>query len=453
MSMDQPTTKAVIYCRVSNVKQTTRGNGLASQETRCREYAKYKGYEVVDVYQDDVSGGLIDRPGMQAMLAHLRLHRKDPHVVIIDDISRLARGMEAHLQLRAAIGKAGGVLESPSVEFGEDSDSILVEHLLASVSQHQRQKNGEQTKNRMRGRVMNGYWVFHAPPGYRYERVAGHGKLLVRDEPVASIITEALEGYASGRFQTQAEVKRFLEGQPYYPKDLPNGEIRNQRITNLLKKPIYAGYIEIPNWDVSLRKGHHEPLVSFECHQRIQERLNGTAKVPYRKNLHEDFPLRGFVSCGDCGKPMTGSWSKGRSQRYGYYMCFEKGCVSYRKSIRKEEIETAFEGLLEQAQPSEGLCHLVFEMFKDLWEHRLSQSTALIRTMKKELKKVDKQVTQLLDRIVDASSDTLVTAYENRVTALEKRKFELNEKITAKGKPAQGFDESFRTAIEFLGNP
>ena len=64
MSMDQSKTKAVIYCRVSNVKQTTRGNGLASQETRCREYANYKGYEVIEVYQDDVSGGLIDRPGM-----------------------------------------------------------------------------------------------------------------------------------------------------------------------------------------------------------------------------------------------------------------------------------------------------------------------------------------------------------------------------------------------------
>ena len=31
--------KAVIYCRVSSTKQTTEGDGLASQETRCREYA------------------------------------------------------------------------------------------------------------------------------------------------------------------------------------------------------------------------------------------------------------------------------------------------------------------------------------------------------------------------------------------------------------------------------
>lgn len=171
-----------------------------------------------------------------------RAHRKDKPVVIIDDISCRARGIEAHLASRASISQAGGRLESPSIEFGEDSDSRLVEYMLASVAQHQREKNGEQTKNRMRGGVMNGYWVFQAPIGYRYERVRGHGKLLVRDEPYASIIQEALEGYACGRFASQAEVKRFLENQPDYPKDLPNGEIRAQRVTDILARPTYAGY-------------------------------------------------------------------------------------------------------------------------------------------------------------------------------------------------------------------
>ena len=80
-------------------------------------------------------------------------------------MSRLARGLDAHLELRRAISAAGGVLESPSIEFGEDPDSILVENLLASVSQHQRQKNGEQTKNRMKARVQNGLLGFPSSGG------------------------------------------------------------------------------------------------------------------------------------------------------------------------------------------------------------------------------------------------------------------------------------------------
>ena len=131
--------QAIIYCRVSSIKQVKEGHGLNSQETRCREYAKHKNYEVTEVFQDDgVSGSLIERPGMKALLQFLKHEKDNEPVVIIDDISRLARGLEAHIQLRTSISSAGGKLESPSIEFGEDSDSQLVENLLASVSQHQR---------------------------------------------------------------------------------------------------------------------------------------------------------------------------------------------------------------------------------------------------------------------------------------------------------------------------
>ena len=228
-------------------------------------------------------------------------------------LSRLARGLEAHLELRAGLASAGGKLESPSIEFGEDSDSILVENLLASVSQHQRQKNGEQTVNRMRSRVMNGYWVFQAPVGYEYKRTVGHGNLLARKEPYASILQEAFEGYASGRFETQVEVKRFMEAQPDYPKDLPSGKIRSQRIADTLTRPIYAGYVEAPSWDMALRKGHHEGLIDFATFQRIQERLTAGAKAPAHKDINADLPLRGFILCDDCGNALSACWSRSKT--------------------------------------------------------------------------------------------------------------------------------------------
>lgn len=234
--------KAVIYCRVSGAKQVREGDGLASQETRCREFAGFKGYDVVNVFKDDMSGKLAARPAMMEMLQFLRKHRKTGTVVIIDDISRLARGLEAHLQLRASLAKAGGKLESPSIEFGEDSDSLLVENMLASVAQHQREKNGEQTKNRMRARMQNGYCVFNAPLGYRFETQSGHGKILVRNEPVASIIADVIERYASGRLQTQTEVKRFLEAHPDFPKGRKS-TVHQTRVQELLTRPIYAGYL------------------------------------------------------------------------------------------------------------------------------------------------------------------------------------------------------------------
>ena len=63
--MNNPTRKqAVIYCRVSTTRQMVEGDGLNSQETRCREFARMKGHEVIEVFRDDVSGKFSDRPGM-----------------------------------------------------------------------------------------------------------------------------------------------------------------------------------------------------------------------------------------------------------------------------------------------------------------------------------------------------------------------------------------------------
>ena len=83
-------TIAVIYCRVSSVAQLRKGDGLASQETRCREYAKFKNYDVVEVFHDNKTGGIADRPAMTALLAFLQ-ESKEECVVIIDDINRFLR--------------------------------------------------------------------------------------------------------------------------------------------------------------------------------------------------------------------------------------------------------------------------------------------------------------------------------------------------------------------------
>jgi site-specific DNA recombinase len=444
--------KAVIYCRVSTKKQAREGNGLESQETRCREYAKYRGHEVVRVFSDDMSGSLLGRPGMLEMLAFLRKHRREGVVVIIDDISRLARGIEAHLKLRAEISGAGGFLESPSIEFGTDSDSQLVEHLLASVSQHQRQKNGEQAKNRMRARMMNGYWVHNAPLGYRYQKSAAGGSVLVRDEPIASIIAEGLEGYASGRFTTRAEVKRFLEAHPGFPV-CRHGFLTNEQAHRILTRPIYAGYIESEVWGISLRKAQHEPLISLETFQRIQERLNGKPFAPVRADINEDFPLRGVVTCGCCNHPLTANWSKGRNASYPYYVCRHRGCDMFGKSVARAKVEGAFEDILRKAVPGEGVMSIFTESFRERWENGQSKVREIRSTMKLQIAAIEKKIAQMLDRIVDADSSTVISAYERKVDELERQKLVLAEKTARCGTMAKSFDDSVRTAFEFVANP
>ena len=336
---------AVIYCRVSSVAQLKKGHGLNSQETRCREFARLKGYEVERVFSDEaVSGGLIDRPGMKAMLKFVSANRKRANFVcLIDDISRLARDMKAHLELRSAIAAAGAQLESPSIEFGEDSDSVLVENLLASVSQHARQKGAEQTKNRMMARFMGGWWPFIACVGLKHVHRSGEGRVLVRDEPLASIIQEGLEGFASGRFQQQKEVARYWQTFSEFPKDR-HGRVRQQLVKDIMTKPIYAGYMQAPaDWGLPLQKGRHDPIISFATFEKVQERLNGKAYAPARADIRSDFPLRGAIACAECGKSLTASWSKSKTgARHAYYFCYSQGCSRYGKSNRRDVVEGRF---------------------------------------------------------------------------------------------------------------
>ncbi|MFL4471858.1 recombinase family protein [Tateyamaria armeniaca] len=258
--------------------------------------------------------------------------------------------------------------------------------MLASVSQHQREKNAEQTSNRMKGRMMNGYFVFAAPVGYRYKKTKSHGKLLTRDEPVASIIQEALVGYASGRFGTQAEVTRFLETQPDFPKDLPGGHIRQQKITNMLGRVIYAGYIEHEPWGIVRRKGHHEPTISLETFLKIQERKAAKTVAPMRKDLNEDFPLRGAVVCACCSQPVTACWSKSSTgKRYPYHWCQSRNCTEYRKNIPAQAIEAGFEDILKAMSPTPNLLDIVKTMLKSAWIQREDQAAAIKQAYKRDI--------------------------------------------------------------------
>ncbi len=412
-----------------------------------------KGYQVVESFKDDISGKEANRPEMTRMLKWLRANKHHgEHVVIIDDISRLARGLQAHLDLRASLQKAGGRLESPSIEFGEDSDSILVENLLASVAQHQRDKNGEQTRNRMRARVQNGFWVWQPPIGYKHKNIKGQGKTLVRDEPFASIIQEGLEGFASGRFTSQIEVARFLESHPEYPKD-KRGKVNVQRVKELLTRILYAGYFTLPNWGLSMVKGKHEGLIDLETFNAIQDRLNKKVLPPVRADSHEDFPLRGFVACGCCGNPLTSAWSKGRHKKYPYYLCHNKGCAMKGKSIRKETLEGEFEGLLKELKLSPDLFELAYAAFKACWDKAETHAKERLTRLKYELSQVERRIDQLLDRITDSDSMAVITAYEKKIAALEFTKAEITEKIAKMGKSKPDFNKVFRTAFAFLANP
>lgn len=312
----------------------------------------------------------------------------------------------------------------------------------------------ETTKDRSCARLMKGYWVFHAPVDYKYVRSKTEGGVLVRYEPMASIVAEALEGYASGRFATQTEVKRFLESQPEFPKQTSDGKIRLQKVSDMLSQPLYAGYLESKIWDVPFRKALHEPLISLEAFERIRKRRKSVALAPARKDIHADFPLRGFVTCADCDKPLRSNWSKScTGKRYAYYLCHTKGCPSYGKSIRRADMEGEFATLLEGMRPSDSLFVIIKAMISDAWNQRAEQAKDLRKALRREVIKLERQIDGFLDRLVETTSPNTIKAYERKIDQLERQKLLAPEKLENSVKPRASADQMLELAMRFFANP
>ncbi len=275
---------------------------------------------------------------------------------------------------------------------------------------------------------------------------------MVRDEPVASLIAEMFEGYASGRFQGPAEIMRYVLAHPAWPQERHKTTTVDS-IIEILNRIHYAGYIDAPEWGVHMKAAKHEPLISLATFSKVQAHMKMKANAPARPDINQDFPLRGFVVC-ECGQPYTACWSTGRKARHPYYLCQNKQCSEwYGKSIRRDDMEAQFEKLLDTLRPSPELTELASELFRDLWDARLSEGQKMREQLVANAARIDKQVNQLVDRIVNSDSETLIAAYEERLRAFEVEKAEMREKISNCGRPVADFTSTYRTAMSFLENP
>lgn len=340
--MERPK-KAVVYCRVSSDKQVRHGHGLDGQEARCRAYAEEHGYVVEKVFRDEaISGGVEDRPAFYKLVAYLEA-RKGGYVVIYDDLTRLARDVGISRALKLAILGAGCKPACVNFEYEDSPENHYFETIVVATGEYERLKNRERVISRQHARLQSGYWVFAPPKGYRFEKTAVHGKLLVPDEPNATLNRQAFGKFATGEIMTLTDARDFLDvgglrnrsGKPMSPTV--------EEAKRILTKPIYAGYIAYKPWKIGEVVGHHEALIDRETLDEVQRRLAGRARAPTRSDLAKDFPLRSSVLCGDCGTRLTGSWSTGRTKRYPCYRCTNtKGCSSKKKSIPKRRLENDF---------------------------------------------------------------------------------------------------------------
>lgn len=368
--------KAVIYCRVSTEEQT-KNLSLSTQQKACADYCARHGLDVDEVFvEQGESAKTTNRPEFQKLLAYCRENKGRVQCVVVYNLSRFARNAHNHLAVRALLSGFGVSLRSVNEAIDESSTGKFLESVLAAVAQLDNDMRAERTTAGMKAALEKGRWTHCAPIGYRNATGKDGTPTLIPDPERAPLVRKAFEFYATG-LHTKRDVLRMVNNEGLRTVR-SNKRITAQNFDQMLRNPLYAGWLVGFNGSVRTR-ANFEPLVTEETFDRVQAILDGRRPTvtPHVRN-HPDFPLRHFVRCGYCDRPLTGSKSTGRKGvRYGYYHCPECGKVR----LRKVEFERAFVEFLERLQPKPEYVKLFKEIVLDVWKQKqveaLTQTTAL----------------------------------------------------------------------------
>jgi hypothetical protein len=162
----------------------------------------------------------------------------------------------------------------------------------------------------MKAALELGRWVFLAPIG-DLNAPRSMGNSLVHDPERAPLVRRAFQDYATGQYTKEQLLKR---ARMWGLTNRRGKQLTSQAIGMLLRNQLYAGIVDVPEYGVRNNRGDFEPLISEDLFYKAQAVLSGRLpSTAPRKRAHPDSPLRGFVRCETCGRGLTGSWSKGRS--------------------------------------------------------------------------------------------------------------------------------------------
>ena len=136
---------AVGYCRVSTTEQSESGAGLAHQKQRIEQEAEHRGWTLLDVHADALSGGsMVDRTGLELALDDVSSHRAD--VLIVEKLDRLSRSLLDFASLMERSRSEGWSLVA--LDLGLDTSTPqgeMMAAVLATFAQFERRLISQRT--------------------------------------------------------------------------------------------------------------------------------------------------------------------------------------------------------------------------------------------------------------------------------------------------------------------
>lgn len=399
---------AVVYCRVSTKEQVS-NLSLSTQQSRCVDFCTQNNWPVVHIFRDEgESAKSVDRPHFQQMLTFCKTKKNGISYVVVNDMSRFSRQMDDLISVLAELKSVGVRLRSVMENVDETSAGKLMRNIHGAFNQFDNDRKAERTVQGMQKSISMGRFPFGAPIGYLnlYNKT---GPNVMPDPERAPLVRKAFELFATGA-ESKLNVLRTLHRLGLTTRK--GAKVTPQTLDRILRNPLYAGWVSVSKWGPRVR-GSHEPLVSMELWQQVQDILDGkrvTATSHQRNN--PDFPLRVFVRCEACDTPLTGSWSTSKTgKKYPYYCCRNTKCRAV--NIRREKLETEFAELLDKLSSEAQYLRLFNAIVRDFWKGRQEDSQKMLRIAKGKLSELQFRKDQLVDFLMAGKIDQ--STYDEQV--------------------------------------
>lgn len=332
--------QAVIYVRVSSKEQEREGYSIQAQKRLLREYAKTTGFSIIRIFEDIETAKHTGRTEFNNMLAFIK-DKDKCRTVLAEKTDRLYRNIKDWVTIDELKLEIHLVKENTIISPDSRSSAKFMHGIRVLMAKQFVDNLSEEVTKGMQQKARQGFWPSYAPVGYLNGVSRNGRKVIEPDSQRAPLIKRLFETYAEcdcsvsrlTKIAFEAGLTRKGSGKP----------LARSAIHKLLKNKIYYGDFD---WNGVTYSGKHEPIVSRQLWQKVQDILSDRDSSKTKRVKH-DFTFSRLLKCGHCGCMMTGELKKGK---YTYYHCtgYKGKCNEpYTRETVLDEQFCEFLGLLE----------------------------------------------------------------------------------------------------------
>ena len=313
-----------IRCAIYTRKSTDEGldqdfNSLDAQREACESYIQSQrgqGWVVRRKRYDDggISGGTMDRPALQELLADIEKGKVD--LVIVYKVDRLTRSLMDFAKIIETFDSRNVSFVSVTQQFNTaNSMGRLTLNVLLSFAQFEREVTAERIRDKIVASKKKGMWMGGLPPlGYD----AVDKKLVINSEEADTV--RAIFGLyldLGSIRDLAAEATRRGYGTKRRPTGARGGKAFSRgHLAQLLRNPIYIG--RIAHRDETF-PGQHDAIIDQQTWDAAQRMLDGNCRGRWsRSNKNQACLLTGLLF-DESGDRLTPSYSNKKGRRYRYY--------------------------------------------------------------------------------------------------------------------------------------